>query len=96
MRPQNWLHGTYKTKRLQILLMIVMLALFVLWILGLIAKNTNQHYQYQANTVKNKNVLSVNYIGLRVAKDKRFIMQDIDIVTALETLYLLISDGVDL
>ena len=68
------LNGTYKTKRLQILLLIVMLALFVLWLLGLVAKMTNQHWQYQANTVKNKNVLSVNYLGLRVAKDQRFIM----------------------
>jgi len=65
------LNATYKTKRLVILLMIVMLALFVLWLLGLVAKKTNQHYQYQANTVKNKNVLSVNFIGLRVANDQR-------------------------
>ncbi len=79
--------GTYKTKRLQILLMIVMLALFVLWVLGLIAKITNQHRQYQANTVKDKNVLSVNFIGLRVASDKRFIMDDNDIIKALDKLY---------
>jgi len=67
--------------------MIVMLALFVLWVLGLIAKITNQHRQYQANTVKHKNVLSVNYLGLRVANDFRFIMNEADIVDALEMLY---------
>jgi len=81
------LNGTYKTKRLQILLMIVMLALFVLWILGIVAKMTNQHRQYQANTVKDKNVLSVNFLGLRVAGDKRFIMDESDIIHALEKLY---------
>jgi len=81
------LNGTYKTKRLQILLMIVMLALFVLWILGLVAKMTNQHRQYQANTVKNKNVLSVNFLGLRVANDVRFIMNENDIIDAMEKLY---------
>jgi len=80
------LNGTYKTKRLQILLMIVMLALFVLWLLGMIVKMTNQHWQYQANTVKNKNVLSVNYLGLRVAKDIRFKMNETDIVNALKML----------
>jgi len=80
------LNGTYKTKRLQILLMIVMLALFVLWILGLVAKTTNQHRQYQANTVKNKNVLSVNYLGLRVANDQRFKMDETDITNALRML----------
>jgi len=81
------LNGTYKTKRLQILLMIVMLALFVLWVLGLIAKITNQHWQYQANTVKTKTVLSVNFLGLRVANDKRFILNDSDIIYALEMMY---------
>jgi hypothetical protein len=81
------LNATYKTKRLQILLMIVMLALFVLWILGLVAKMTNQHRHYQANTVKIKNVLSVNFIGLRVASDERFVMTQDDIIKALEQLY---------
>lgn len=81
------LNGTYKIKRLQILLMIVMLALFVLWILGLVVKVTNQHHQYQANTVKNKNVLSINFLGLRVARDTRFSMNDNDINKALEKLY---------
>jgi len=81
------LSGTYKTKRLQILLMIVMLALFVLWILGLVAKTTNKHRQYQANSIKNKNVLSVNFLGLRVANDKRFIMDDNDIIKAMDKLY---------
>jgi len=81
------LNGTYKTKRLQILLMIVMLALFVLWILGTIVKMTNQHRQYQANTVTNRNVLSVNFLGLRVAKDQRFIMHKGDIIHAFEKLY---------
>ncbi len=81
------LHGTYKTKRLHILLMIVMLALFFLWILGVAAKMTNQHWQYQANTVKHKNVLSVNFIGLRVANDKRFILDDKEISKALEIMF---------
>ena len=48
------LNESYKPKRLQILLMIVMLALFVLWILGMIAEMTNQHRQYQANTETKK------------------------------------------
>jgi len=68
-------------------LLHVMLALFVLWVLGLVVKMTNQHRQYQANTVKNKNVLSINFLGLRVARDDRFIMNDNDINKALEKLY---------
>jgi len=84
-------NGTRKIKRLQILLMIVMLALFVLWVLGTIVKITQQHRQYQANTVTNRNVLSVNYLGLRVA-DKRFIMHENDIIRALEKLHSIASD----
>jgi len=87
------LNGTYKTKRLQILLMIVMLALFVLWVLGLAAKMTNQHWQYQANTVRDKNVLSINFIGLCVANDKRFNLSEIDIVYALEMMFKLAVDA---
>lgn len=89
------LNGTYKTKRLQILLMIVMLALFVLWILGMIVKMTNQHRHYQANTVKNRNVLSLNYLGLRVANDERFVMQEAHIIEALNSLYNIASGRAD-
>ena len=87
------LNGTYKTKRLQILLLIVMLALFVLWILGTIVKMTNQHRQYQANTVTKRNVLSLNYLGLRAADDKRFIMQAEDIIQALITVYTMAKNA---
>ena len=81
------LNKSRTVKRLQILLLIAMLASVVLWILGLIAKNTKQHYQYQANTVKNRNVLSVIFLGLRVASDSRFIMNDNDIILAARSLW---------
>lgn len=55
------------------LLLIASLATFVLWMLGTMAKQSEQHWQYQANTVKDKNILSVIFLGLRVAHDKRFI-----------------------
>jgi len=59
-------------ERLQILLLVAMLATFVLWLLGMAARNSGQHFQYQANTVKNRHVLSAVYLGLRVAGDRRF------------------------
>lgn len=58
--------------RLQNLLLIAMIATFVLWILGMAARQSRQHWQYQANTVKNRHVLSAIYLGLRVANDRRF------------------------
>jgi hypothetical protein len=59
-------------QRLQVLLLIAMIAQFVLWLLGTAARNSQQHLQYQANTVKDHHVLSVIYLGLLVANDRRF------------------------
>jgi hypothetical protein len=36
------------------------------------ARNSQQHLDYQANTITHRNVLSAIYLGLRVANDKRF------------------------
>jgi len=63
---------TRSAQRLQILLLIGMLAIFVLWLLGMAAKTSGQHRNYQANTITHRNVLSAIYLGLRVANDKRF------------------------
>jgi len=60
------------TERLQVLLLIAMIATFVLWLLGMAARSSGQHMQYQANTIKNRHVLSAVYLGLRVAEDRRF------------------------
>lgn len=60
------------TQRLQVLLLVAMIAHFVLWLLGMAARNSQQHFQYQANTVKDRHVLSAIYLGLRVANDSRF------------------------
>lgn len=89
------LNRTKIIKRLQLLLLIASLATLVLWILGSVAKNTGQHWQYQANTVKTRNVLSVIYLGLRIANDERFIMDERDIVTAEKILWEMASEHAD-
>jgi len=66
------LNLTRSKKRLQVLLLIAMIATFILWLLGMAARNSQQHLQYQANTVKDRHVLSAIYLGLRVACDRRF------------------------
>lgn len=58
--------------RLQVLLLIAMVATFILWLLGMAARKSQQHLSYQANTVKYRHVLSAVYLGLRVAYDRRF------------------------
>lgn len=81
------LNQTQNMKRLQMLLLIASLATLVLWLLGTIAKQSGQHWQYQANTVKHKTVLSVIYLGLRIVKDKRFILHERDITQAAKILW---------
>ncbi len=81
------LNGTRSAKRLQVLLLIGMLANYILWILGMVAKITDQHWQYQANTVKHRHVLSAVYLGLRVANDRRFSFALSDITLAVYVLH---------
>lgn len=66
------LNRSRSLKRLQLLLLVAMIATFVLWLLGMAARLTQQHWQYQANSIKSRHVLSVIYLGLRIAGDQRF------------------------
>lgn len=62
---------TRTLKYLAILLLIAMLAQYVLFLLGMVIKLSGQHLNYQANSLKNRGVLSYQYIGLRSFRDKR-------------------------
>jgi hypothetical protein len=63
--------GSRITLKLTVLLMIASLAQFLLFLLGLSVKTANMHRQYQANSIKCRNVLSNQFIGLRAYKDRR-------------------------
>lgn len=57
---------TLDPKRLEILLLIAAVALFMLWLIGLHAEKNKWQYAYQANTVKSYRVLSLVFLGLQV------------------------------
>lgn len=59
-----------KIRRIQVLLMIAMLAAYILFFLGWGAEELQWHYQFQANTNKKRRVLSLFYLGCRVVKKK--------------------------
>lgn len=59
-------HNTRNTGRLAVLLLIAALALLLLWLLGQAARTQGLERAYQANTVRNRQVLSVIYLGLRL------------------------------
>lgn len=79
-------------ERLQVLLLIGALCLFVLWLHGKAVELTAQHRQYQANTVRDKAVLSTIFIGMRAFDDHRLRLGRKDIVAAKRSLTNAVSD----
>jgi len=59
-------------QRLANLLLIGMLASLVLWLVGRMAEQQKQHYQYQANSLKHRRVLSLFFLGQECLKQFYF------------------------
>lgn len=70
---------SYSVNRLNIALLIAALAMLILWIFGVAAKQKNIHYDFQSNTEKRRNVLSNVMNGWQVlAEGKvRFIKNEL-------------------
>lgn len=62
---------SFETERLNVALLIAAIAMFLLWIIGVITKQQQQHYQYQANTIRNRSVLSTFTIGWQTLRRKQ-------------------------
>ena len=75
---------TKDRKRLEILLLIGYLAIFVLWLIGLAAERKKLHYDYQANTIKTHRVLSLVVLGLQIVLHQPREITRRDILIALE------------
>ena len=58
-------------ERVAVLLLIGALALLIFGILGRAAYELGFHVQFQANTIKNRRVLSYWYLGKQIYKDNR-------------------------
>ena len=76
------LNMTQEQKRLQILMLIGMLAILILWLLGTVVIMSGEARNYQANTEKKRRVLSVLFLGLRVANDQRFTLKESQVESA--------------
>ena len=61
-------------ERLQVLVFIASLALLVLWLVGTATIAQGAHYQFQANSVRHKRILSVLFVGLQLVQDTRIIL----------------------
>lgn len=81
------LHRTYQVERLQVLLLVATLALLVAWLLGKATELTGQNRHYQANTVRDRVVLSTIFIGLKVIDDPRLTLRLTDLLAAVHSLH---------
>ena len=86
------LHRTYQLERLQVLLLIATLALMVAWLMGRATEITGQHRHYQANTVRDRVVLSTIFLGLKVIDDPRVTLRLRDLLAAISCLDELIRN----
>lgn len=73
-------------ERFDILLLIGPLILYILWCIGFAAEQLNLHHSLQANTEKNRRVLSYIYLDREVVNDERYTVDDEFIIWALHEL----------
>lgn len=59
-----------KVKRVEILLLIAMLASIIAWVVGYIGESKKLQYQFQANSIKKHRVLSLFYLGCQMLRRK--------------------------
>jgi hypothetical protein len=76
--------------RIEILLLFAALAGLLCWLVALYAYAKKLHYDYQANTVKTQNVLSVIYLGCQMMRRHIFISLT-EAFLALKQLQLLVK-----
>jgi hypothetical protein len=55
-------------RRIEVLLLIAALACLICWLISLSAKKTKLHLDYQSNSIKDRNVLSVIYLGCQLVR----------------------------
>jgi hypothetical protein len=76
-----------KIARIEIMLLVAMLASMVAWLVGLAVEKMKLHYQFQVNSIKFKRVLSLFFLGCQAIKRKIKIPIKMLEKSALETCY---------
>ena len=81
-----------KQKQIEVLLLIGTIAQYLLFLLGLTVKLLDKHRRYQANSVKDKSVLSYQFIGLRAVQDRHLTLDKNNIELAINRIQILIRE----
>lgn len=73
-------------KRRNILLLIAMLASLIAWLTGLAGEKMKLQYQFQSNSIKNRRVISLFYLGCQLIRKKFSIGFSLiwDVITSLQ------------
>ncbi len=74
---------TIKPERYIVWLMLAALASVIAWIIGFMAEKNKLHFDFQANTCKNRRVLSFFYLGCQIIRKKIPLQIDLNEVQAL-------------
>jgi len=78
-------------ERLNILLMIAALVTLCLWWIGLYAEQQGWHRHFQANTIRQRRVLSIPFLALRVIQRPDYPIMLYDLETIVDALSNLIK-----
>lgn len=77
---------TYKQKRYSILLLIGMLTTVALFLVGKAGEQQNRQYQFQANTIRKKAVLSLFYLGCQIIREDKLKFNESELLNALQAI----------
>jgi hypothetical protein len=88
-----YLNGTYKIERMKLLVMIGSLAATFAWLLGKAAQYAEEHWQFQANSVRHQRVLSAVFIGIQAFRIRHFQISSLCLGMAQQRLQNLICSG---
>jgi len=68
-------------KRIQILLLIAMIAIWIAWCIGYYLERNKIHWEFQSNSLKSRRVISFVYLGCR-AIDRKIILPHLSFIWA--------------
>lgn len=88
--------GSRSTARLEILLLIGTLAMLINWLVGLAGKKKKWGRHFQANTIRERTVLSVCFLGQQLLHDMRFLITPAAVLSAAKLLPMLVLENVEL
>lgn len=86
---------SYKTERLAILLLIAMLAILAVCLIGKAAEQKNIQYDFQANTIRTRAVLSLFFLGCQIVNQGQIEFKKDELVMALMSLRRAITNGLE-